>query len=163
MLVLFTNLGLTEFQVRYLALFLLFSVIGGFGWFWMRNLHKNIHRVSTPSRKVREFVRGSGEVREIRDFLGKVREKNFYPCNFLTSIKKSIAHRYVCSWIVYDNQFYIWCYHLHVVLRWFNIVNPFYFNLREVVFHLNRGKTLHAINCVAFFAKAFISSLNTEL
>ena len=23
-----------EFQVRYLALFLLFSVISGFGWFW---------------------------------------------------------------------------------------------------------------------------------
>ena len=31
-----------EFQVRYLALFLLFSVIGGFGSFWMGNLHKNI-------------------------------------------------------------------------------------------------------------------------
>ena len=32
MLVFFTKLGLTEFQVRYLALFLLFSVIGGSGW-----------------------------------------------------------------------------------------------------------------------------------
>ena len=31
-----------EFQVRYLALFLLFSVIDGFEWFWMGNLHKNI-------------------------------------------------------------------------------------------------------------------------
>ena len=31
-----------EFQVKYLALFLLFSVIGGFGWFGMGNLHKNI-------------------------------------------------------------------------------------------------------------------------
>ena len=29
-------------QVRYLALFLLFLVIGGFGLFWMGNLHKNI-------------------------------------------------------------------------------------------------------------------------
>ena len=29
-------------QVRYLALFLVFSVIGGFGSFWMGNLHKNI-------------------------------------------------------------------------------------------------------------------------
>ena len=28
------------FQVRYLALFLL--VIGGFGWFWMASIHKNI-------------------------------------------------------------------------------------------------------------------------
>ena len=31
-----------EFQVRYLALFLLFLVIGSFGFFWMGNLHKNI-------------------------------------------------------------------------------------------------------------------------
>ena len=28
----FTNLGLIECQVKYLALFLLFPVIGGFGW-----------------------------------------------------------------------------------------------------------------------------------
>ena len=31
-----------EFQVRYLALFLLFSVIDGLKWFWMGSLHKNI-------------------------------------------------------------------------------------------------------------------------
>ena len=36
------KLNLMEFQVRYLALFLLFLVIGGFGLFWMENLHKNI-------------------------------------------------------------------------------------------------------------------------
>ena len=42
MLVFFTNLSLTEFQVRYLALFLLFSVINSFQWFWMEGLHKNI-------------------------------------------------------------------------------------------------------------------------
>ena len=41
-MVIFTNLSLTEFQVRYVALFLLLSVIGGFGWFLMGNLHKNI-------------------------------------------------------------------------------------------------------------------------
>ena len=35
MLVYFTNLGLGEFPVRYLALFLLFSVVDGFEWFWM--------------------------------------------------------------------------------------------------------------------------------
>ena len=35
-------LCLMEFQVRYLALFLLFSVIGSFRWLWMGNLHKNI-------------------------------------------------------------------------------------------------------------------------
>ena len=33
MLVYFTNLSLLEFQVRYLALFFLFSVIDGFEWF----------------------------------------------------------------------------------------------------------------------------------
>ena len=32
MLVFFTNLSLMEFQVRYLVLFLLFSVIDGFEW-----------------------------------------------------------------------------------------------------------------------------------
>ena len=41
-LVFFTNLSLMEFQVRYLALFLLFSVIDDFEWFWMESLHKNI-------------------------------------------------------------------------------------------------------------------------
>ena len=43
MLVFFTNLSLMEFQVRYSALFLLFSVIDDFTWFcWMESLHKNI-------------------------------------------------------------------------------------------------------------------------
>ena len=42
MLVFFTNLNLMEFEVRYSALFLLFSVIDGFEWFWMESLHKNI-------------------------------------------------------------------------------------------------------------------------
>ena len=42
MLVFFSNLRLIEFQVRYFALFLLFSVIDGFKWFWMGSLHKNI-------------------------------------------------------------------------------------------------------------------------
>ena len=42
MLVFFTNLSFMEFQVRYLALFLLSSIIGGFGCFWMGNIHKNI-------------------------------------------------------------------------------------------------------------------------
>ena len=35
MLVLFTDLSLMEFQVRYLALLLLFSVIDDFEWFWI--------------------------------------------------------------------------------------------------------------------------------
>ena len=42
MLVYFRNLSLMEFEVRYSALFLLFSVINGFDWFWMDSLHKNI-------------------------------------------------------------------------------------------------------------------------
>ena len=42
MLVFFTNLGLMEFQVRYLALLLLFSVIDDFEGLWMESLHKNI-------------------------------------------------------------------------------------------------------------------------
>ena len=36
------NLSLMEFQFRYLALFLLSSVIDGFEWFWMESLHRNI-------------------------------------------------------------------------------------------------------------------------
>ena len=42
MLVFFTKLNLIKFQVRYLALYFLFSVIDGFEWFWMGSLHKNI-------------------------------------------------------------------------------------------------------------------------
>ena len=42
MLVFFTNLSLMEFLVRYVALFLLFSVIGSFGGFWIGNLYNNI-------------------------------------------------------------------------------------------------------------------------
>ena len=43
MLVFFPNLlSLTEFQVRYLGLYFLFSVIDDFQWFWMGSLHKNI-------------------------------------------------------------------------------------------------------------------------
>ena len=42
MLVFFTNLSLKEFQIRYLALFLLFSVIDDLEWFEMESLHKNI-------------------------------------------------------------------------------------------------------------------------
>ena len=34
-----------EFQVRYLAMFFLFSVIDSIEWFWMESLHKNIHLI----------------------------------------------------------------------------------------------------------------------
>ena len=36
MLVFFKNLSLVEFWNRYVALFLLSSVINSFGWFWMK-------------------------------------------------------------------------------------------------------------------------------
>ena len=42
MLVFFTNVSLMEFQVRYLALFHLFSVIDSFEWFWMGSFLTNI-------------------------------------------------------------------------------------------------------------------------
>ena len=42
MLVSFTNLSLMEFQVRYLTLFLLFSVMEGFKLFLIKTLHKYI-------------------------------------------------------------------------------------------------------------------------
>ena len=45
MLVFSTNLGLMEFQVRCLALFLFFSVIDNFEWFWIERLHKNIQLI----------------------------------------------------------------------------------------------------------------------
>ena len=38
MLVFFTNLSLMEFQVRYLVLFLLYSVVHSLGWFWIGSL-----------------------------------------------------------------------------------------------------------------------------
>ena len=41
-LVFFTNLSLMEFEVRYLATFLLFSVLDGVEYFWKGSLHKNI-------------------------------------------------------------------------------------------------------------------------
>ena len=52
MLLFFTNVGLMEFQVRYLALFLLFSVIDDFRWFWMGSLYKNM-------QSMLKFLQGS--------------------------------------------------------------------------------------------------------
>ena len=42
MFVFFTNLSPKEFQVRYLALFLLFSVLDSSECFWMESLHRSI-------------------------------------------------------------------------------------------------------------------------
>ena len=48
-----TNVSLMEFQVKYLAIFLLFSVNDSFEWFWMGTFHKNI-------RLMLEFLRVLG-------------------------------------------------------------------------------------------------------
>ena len=48
MLVLFTNLSLMEFQVSYLALLRLFSVIEAFDWFWM--VSGNNHELESDLR-----------------------------------------------------------------------------------------------------------------
>ena len=40
MLVFFINLSLMEFHVRYFDLFLHFSVMDGFEWFWMGSLQE---------------------------------------------------------------------------------------------------------------------------
>ena len=42
MLVFFKNVSLTEFQVRYLVLFLIFSIIDKFEWLWLESLRRNI-------------------------------------------------------------------------------------------------------------------------
>ena len=51
MLVFFTNLSLIEFQVRYLALIPLFSIIDGFELLWMRSHLKNV-------RLILDFLKG---------------------------------------------------------------------------------------------------------
>ena len=48
MLVFFTNVSLMEFQVNYVALFLLFSTRDSYGWFWIGSLHKNIQLILAP-------------------------------------------------------------------------------------------------------------------
>ena len=50
MLVFFKSSNLMEFEVGYLALFRLFTVIDGFVWFWMGSLHRSI-------KSVLEFVK----------------------------------------------------------------------------------------------------------
>ena len=52
MLVFLTNLSLVEFQVRYLVLFFLFTVIDNFEWFWMESLHKNIQLMRVPQGSI---------------------------------------------------------------------------------------------------------------
>ena len=51
MLVFLTNLGHGEFQVRYLALFILSSVVDSFQSFWIESLHRSI-------QSVLEFLKG---------------------------------------------------------------------------------------------------------
>ena len=44
-MIVFKNLILMEFQVKYLALFRLFSVIDSFEWFWKGSLYKDIQLI----------------------------------------------------------------------------------------------------------------------
>ena len=107
---------------------------------------------SGKSEKVWEFVRGKGKSGKLEIFLQKseMTEENFYPCWFLTSIKKSYAPRNMCIWIVYDKPvaYMMLLFASTTLLRWFNISNLFYFNLSELVFHLNQKRKLHATSCV---------------
>ena len=61
MLVFFTNLSLMKFQVKCLALFLLFPVTDGFVWFWMEILHKNIQLML-------EFLKAQGSYYTLMTF-----------------------------------------------------------------------------------------------
>ena len=61
MLVFYTNLGLMEFQVRFLALFLLFSVMRGCRWSWMESLHNNIQLML-------DFLKGPFSVLHLSDY-----------------------------------------------------------------------------------------------
>ena len=49
---LFHELSLMEFQVRYLALFVLLSVIAGFGWFWMGSLQGYLVNAGVPQGSI---------------------------------------------------------------------------------------------------------------
>ena len=65
-----------------------------------------------------------------------------------------------CIW---QSTVYMMLLYWHLVLRWFDIANPFlYFNLTEVDFHPDQERKVHAINYITFFAKAFIRRLNGE-
>ena len=52
MLVFFTNLIQMEYQLRYLTLFLFFSIIDSFSWFWMESIQKYIRRISEVNANV---------------------------------------------------------------------------------------------------------------
>ena len=94
--------------------------------------------------------------------LGKGKRRKFSSMQIFNFYKNHI-HAEMCAVELYMTISCAYdCYYLNLVLRWFNITNPFYFNLSEVFFNLDQERKLHAINCVLFFAKAFISSLNSE-
>ena len=88
----FTNFRLMDFQVRYLALFLLFPVIDGFEWFCMESFHKNIQLML-------EFLKAQ--------FL--ILHFPYYTLmTFLTmfSVILLIDFGYLCWW--YYSLFYVW-------------------------------------------------------
>ena len=135
-------------------------------WFFVFDLGISTNKgnicTSGKSGNLLEDQTGSGKFDVFWKKSGKSKCRRLLSMQIFNLKKKTYACRNVCSWIVYCNQLYMRCYYLHLVLRWFNIVNPFYFNLSEVFFNLDQERKLHAINCVLFFGAAFISSLNSE-
>ena len=131
--------------------------------FWPCNFHQQVQdSTSGKSGNLLQDQEKSGKFDVFWKKSGKSKWRRLLSMQIFNFKKNPYACRNVCSWIVFENQLYIWCYYLHLVVRWFNIANPFYFNLSEVFFNLDQERKLHAINCVLFFAMVFISSLNSE-
>ena len=115
----FNKLFINSALMMTLILHTLFTVSFAFFWQhsdllrWLKEFHKlfltlpistnflgqrSYQLYSAQLVHLRQGLHSVREVKEIRDFFEKVREENFYPCNFLTSIKQSFARRYMCSW-----------------------------------------------------------------
>ena len=105
---------------------------------WPSNFH-NKGRVSAPGKSGNylEDQKKSGKFGNFWKKSGKSKKRKFLSMQIFNFEKNPCASRNVCSWTVYDNQLYIWCYYLQLVLRRFNIANPFYFNLSDIFFNLD--------------------------
>ena len=129
--------------------------------FWPLEFPPAKDRFSTQSGKlgkVWKFVRGLEKFRQIKIFLEKFGKgrRNFYPWTSLTSREKPYGQRTVCDCIWQSVVSMMLLFASATLLRWFNISNPFYFNLSEVVLHLDQERNLHAIN---FFVSLLMHSL----
>ena len=130
-------------------------------WFLTFGISTSKGQVFHSVREVREsrgFVRGLEKFRQIKIFLEKFGKgrRNFYPWKSLTSREKPYGQRTVCDCIWQSVVSMMLLFASATLLRWFNISNPFYFNLSEVVLHLDQERNLHAIN---FFVSLLMHSL----